>query len=436
MAPLEHLLRRIIRSKKFFATLKLRKGARAATSLIDVMRESVTIGAAFASCSSPPTPPPPIRIAHCIAGTLESHRPDYSLPISDPKAWSAWAHWLYAMRLEGFQNGVFIVLDMLRANNTAATTNRATSTRGVEALRREVIQTEGPEADWPTRSDALEAMRIGAEHVELSSFAPGVCQRANASTDFNCTSRCSQLGPASWPRFFEQLGKHAECFRMLNAHEKTQNFRYAWVTKMRSDPNIAVEYWMEPKYLRAAISQLTSATQLDNPTILTSPYIHGRCYSWSDWFVLVPRRLARRYFNMVHELKCDWLQCAASAYTAKRKELSPLSDASEIHDWLIHRDGACLYNERLLVEWLYSGTQRVNVTPASQHILLPNRSSKCWHGRNGTGTGRMEWLEEQASLINGWPGRTTVSKLLSKEDRDAAGGHMWSGGRLAAWTCA
>ena len=40
------------------------------------------------------------------------------------------------MRLEGFQNGVFIVLDMLRANNTAATTNRATSTRGVEALRR------------------------------------------------------------------------------------------------------------------------------------------------------------------------------------------------------------------------------------------------------------------------------------------------------------
>ena len=272
-------------------------------------------------------------------------------------------------------------------------------------------------------------MRIGAEHVELSSFAPGVCQRANASTDFNCTSRCSQLGPASWPRFFEQLGKHAECFRMLNAHEKAQNFRYAWVTKMRSDPNIAVEYWMEPKYLRAAISQLTSATQLDNPTILTSPYIHGRCYSWSDWFVLVPRRLAHRYFNMVHELKCDWLQCAASAYTAKRKELSPLSDASEIHDWLIHRDGACLYNERLLVEWLYSGTQRVNVTPASQHILLPNRSSKCWHGRNGTGTGRMEWLEEQASLINGWPGRTTVSKLLSKEDRDAAGGHMWSGGR-------
>ena len=70
---------------------------------------------------------------------------------------------------------------------------RSASALGVSALRKEVINTTGRRADWLHMHEALEAMRLSAEHVELSPFSPGVCERASSSSTFNCTSRCSTL---------------------------------------------------------------------------------------------------------------------------------------------------------------------------------------------------------------------------------------------------
>ena len=288
---------------------------------------------------------------------------------------------------------------------------------------------------WPENRSVLDALRAGAEYVEFHKFEPGICRllAAESKDDEETKLNCScGIARATFPRYWEALGKHAQCLAMLTAHERRKakivdGFHYAWVTKLRPDPNLAVEYWMAPSWLRKAFT-LPDARR----TVFMTPWINSQCYSWSDWFQLMPRGLARRVLNVTNELSCTWLRCAQQVYGSA----------------VTTRGGGCLYNERLLVEWVLSGqVERVgaSVTAATDgkgSALAavraaprgPDMQSEWWCSIKSSAASRSidddtkvnanssltlplpQWLHAQASLVRSASGKNIRSKLLNSPD--------------------
>ena len=323
---------------------------------------------------------PPVRVAHCIAGAIGNARPSYSQPLTSPNTWKALTRWLQALRRVQIVSGVYIVLDITQypPRPRAPAKNGTRTTRTIDILRSEEFppQTALPRIRWPDNASALEALSAHAEHVQFEVFQPGVCRRlaseyATNGGRLSCT--CGSIAQATFPRFWEALGKHARCLEMLHAHESSRGARYDFVTKLRPDPNLAAEFWMAPGWLRHAF-------MLDGShrTVIVAPWINSHCYSWSDWFTLMPRGLARRVLNVTHELTCEWLACAEKVYGAERA--------------VQRNGGACLYNERLLVEWVLGGrteehadartsaatTGAAYLSMAIRATPLPKNSSLLW----------------------------------------------------------
>ena len=362
----------------------------------------------FAECAPPP-PAPTIHIAHCIAGASTTSRPYYSRPFAWDETWVALAHWMYALRRASFEQDAFLVMD-----NTDYLPKPRAPTNGerpIDIIMRESFPI-GPEGvrnvsvNWSAQR-VIDAFKVGASHVEVADAEIGVCTRANGSATFNCTC---DLARASTPRFFEMLGKNAQCLRMLTAHERTRQAPYAYVTKMRPDPNIAIEWWMRPAWLRAVL-QLPEAHR----TSVVTPWINGQCYSWSDWFALLPRAHAGRYLNASEELSCNWLACARRAYGKNA----------------VAKGGHCLYTERLLVEWLLSGRNGPMLRAAPAPRVLTNATGWCGDDNNML----PQWLARAHSLVRG-PGSETLRHLqhsgdatigpIGFRDKTSAGAHAAS----------
>ena len=397
----------------------------------------------FAACSPPPPRLASVRVGHCIAGLANSNRPYYSRPLLWEETWQSLARWLYALRRAGMQSGVFMVLDFTNYPSkqvNVASVRRSmngSSTKPTDVMLHEAFpSTSLPRAEWPKQGDearALEALRLGAEHVEVADFAPGVCRRAAASSDPNAFKCTCGVARASFPRFFEQLGKHAQCLAMLTRHEADMSraggasWQYDFVTKLRPDPNVAVEYWMRPAWLREQMQSMR-ATAEGRRTVLVAPWLrpwrgepwsNGACYSWSDWWAMMPRGMARRYLNATNEMSCGWLQCAELAYGGARRALS--------------RHGACLYNERLLVEWLLAADGAyVQAAPKPTSTAASGWCERAEDGADASTT--MPWLKQLASRVRG-----VGKEIMIKADKstDTTAGPIGSGRpsdeRLKAW---
>ena len=89
-----------------------------------------------------------------------------------------------------------------------------------------------------------------------------------------------------------------------------------------------------------------------------------------------------------------------------------------------------MYNERLLVEWLLSGSSGDGggsggaAAGGSEGLLLraaprqlTNATGWCGDAPGTSGGLKMEWLGEQARLVRGH-GKTTLSKLLQSDAAD------------------
>ena len=141
-------------------------------------------------------------------------------------------------------------------------------------------------------------------------------------------------------------------------------------------------------------------------TLLLSPFINSGCFSWADWWALAPRSVARRYFAATKELSCDWLSCVERAYGTVATEKS----------------GYCIYQERLLVEWLLAAPG-VAVAAAPHHPLagaIDGRNSSevddalGWCVGSASLPPRVSVLQRLQGIARG-EGKQVVTKLLANE---------------------
>jgi hypothetical protein len=108
--------------------------------------------------------------------------------------------------------------------------------RPIDTLMREVYPLPNAKnVPWPPESQArtLATLKLGAEHVEMVRFDPGVCARLAARrTDARSAVPCDcGLARASTPRFYEMLGKNAQCLEMMAKRELARERRFDWIVK-------------------------------------------------------------------------------------------------------------------------------------------------------------------------------------------------------------
>lgn len=188
-------------------------------SPVAVTEESLS--ADFASCASPP-PAPAINVAHCVAGLANANRPFYSRPFTWDETWQSLAIWLYALRRSSIRSSAFVVLDYADYTQRPRRPVNGTTPRTI-LLRESFPIANVTPVRWPATSKAraVAALSLGAEHVEFANFSAGVCIRlaqqqqhyAEGGGSGNDRLNCScGIGRATWPRFWEQMGKHAMCW--------------------------------------------------------------------------------------------------------------------------------------------------------------------------------------------------------------------------------
>jgi hypothetical protein len=259
------------------------------------------------------------------------------------------------------------------------------------------------------------------------------------------------------------------------------------VPQLRPDANVAAEYWMRPAWLQAAMAldaarrtvlvapwiacglthsalSLPHCIQCPVPTVAAwhcsmalyalCRWINGRCYSWSDGWALVPRQLARRYFNLSSDLSCAWLACVERSYGLNASSYGEGANARDKR--------TCLFDERIIVEWLLNAPDGLDetthaTTHATSHVtphaaprvgvaasrdaaavmiraapaphLLTNATGWC----EERGEARLPgWLEYLYSRVRGVGHQTVAAQ--SRDSPDAALGPIGPGSRDPRWT--
>ena len=331
--------------------------------------------------SSAPVPSssaPPLRVAHCVVGHANHTRPR-SVPL-----WLAGGYGPLLELINGIQSSkvhsdVFLHVDLA---------NYPPKGRGQE--------------DAPVAAEeALSYVSVETLRPALDALKPVAITYANASAAHCSSGRdcdCRLSWPSAlrkrvvktWPRWWEQARKSAECFAMVHRHEVLHGFQYDWVSKIRADlprqrevlvgnaPGSAAAEELVRKPRQGNVSwvqHVTARAILDAmgrcsdrrcgetsraDVIYVHPWLNGPCYGQLDWMMISPREIAPSYFG-VTGATCAWREQLHSRYVD-----SPI--------------GGCLKNERLLAEWLLHSGARFEALPTPGEPQLPTITpDHPWH---------------------------------------------------------
>ena len=136
-------------------------------------------------------------------------------------------------------------------------------------------------------------------------------------------------------------------------------------------------------------------------------YFKSVCASWSDWFAIVPRALARRYFDMTSDLSCTWLECIQRQHGERA----------------VLKAGSCLYNEALHIKWLLDGGVTVRAAPPFAQLANASGWSTCDDAQrikpDDVGERLPTWLHLLRSRVRG-PGQDLMMQVKAAAERKAA----------------
>ena len=127
--------------------------------------------------------------------------------------------WLTALSRQGVRSDVFLYLDMARWPMSYPHYRKKNWIK-VAVLGGTV---------WRS---ATEETPLADLNGTIAALKPIAVLRHN-STPFCAARNCSCS--KTFPRWWEQVAKNQECFRAVTAYERQEGFRYAWVSKIRSD---------------------------------------------------------------------------------------------------------------------------------------------------------------------------------------------------------
>ena len=159
----------------------------------------------------------------------------------------------------------------------------------------------------------------------------------------------------SYPRWWEQMAKARACFDRVRLYERTHNFTYRFVNKVRSDYNFEVDGGDA-----AAVAKAYEAAPPYSRTAHVQPWQRGGCYHLLDWFMLVPRDVAHIFFVERRDISCTWLRCLLTRYAGDLESQ------------------ACMLDERVLVEWALAHGASFRALPGGrldQHEAAASRQS-------------------------------------------------------------
>ena len=352
-----------------------------------------------------------LRVAHCVVGVASHANRRDRFPIYDPRQYGAIARWLRELDAFHVVSDVFLHLDIAKfAPKTDATRRWATEQQQARSGRR---------TNLSRLAGVLAALRPVGVHW-YDSVAQPFCGAAHYSGSSACG--CSE----SYPRWWEQVSKHAGCLRQLRSFEQAHGgVPYDFVTKLRTDYNFTLDgasAAVVAAAMRSAGASVGAGGGAAHPprrVVFVQAWMTSECYMHSDWFALAPRAAADVYLR-VAEASCGWQLCMERRFLRRPPTWEP-DDAGRPPE-------SCLHNERLLIEWLLWHNVSVRVLPDQRtyhaHVCAALEQGDIdahhpWHRRGFTG-GVLRW--PSAFGRDHLDDRTAVLQLnlQSREQRTAA----------------
>ena len=300
------------------------------------------------------------RVATCLCGLAEGG--GFRSHMYDEQMIGGATRWFAALGADTARNDIFVVVDVAhwREKNPRGTSISASRFR----LRHELPRTQAGNVSPSVLARTFARYRrtpnvTSVDVVTLDGHVqPLYCSRRGRT--------CGCLS-ATYPRWWEQAAKHAICYERLVAREASLGFTYDYVLKVRNDwafhkkpelsaPTVGAAIGANRSdlvYLRPWVAShgIGSTRGLAEHIARADPASRAACYATSDHLAVVPRPLARVYFGLSEDMRCEWANCTARATHASMRRLK---------GWAA---GCALQNERLLVEWLLAHDAKVAPIP-------------------------------------------------------------------------
>lgn len=238
-------------------------------------------------------------IAHCIVGTaFESpwRLAHGASAISDEAGYKKHLDWLTGMR-KAVRVDVFVVLEVRKVPRRMDLYNNIT--HKVDAVNEErkwaehMVSTQGSDArKWnlirsqpSTFENMTSALRVSSLKLYDSNFlcleTPCLCR--NSGTTF---------------AYWEMMSKNSVCLSEIESFEQAHNIRYDFVSRTRTDD----------AFIPVDVMTRKISNAYRNSSTIHIGQSNNECHGGGDWAAVMPRALARVYFNMSREVSCSFLK--------------------------------------------------------------------------------------------------------------------------------